>query len=235
MNRPTQFGVVAAVFGAARRGRSRPRVWLGVGALIALIVLGLGGFYVYQATGSLFGLGQSAVASASLTGSDLPSGWSRCPQSGRIQNIVQSGSTNWVSGAWTTLQTKGAIGAELVMYTNHPDICSQFLGSQKLPLPGSRNDSARMAISLVAEFKTIAAAAAEFQSDSRGCAQQAECSSGMTLGLGPNSEVICAKASCGGTVAEWQRSALVLSFLSDLTDNDAGKALRAMDARAQRG
>jgi hypothetical protein len=234
VNRPTQFGVVAAVFGAARRGRSRPKVWLAVGGLITLVVLGLGGFYVYQATGSLFGLGQSAVASASLTGSDLPAGWSRCPRSGRIQNIAQAGNTNWVTDAWTTLQTKGATDAELVIYTSHPDLCSQFLSSQKLPLPGSGNDSARLAISLVAAFKTVSHAVAEFQSDSRNCAQQAECRSGMTLGLGPNSEVICAKAACGGTVAEWQRSALVLSFLSNLTDNDAEKALRAMDARAQR-
>ena len=235
-DRPTQFAVAAAAaaLGAPGHGRSRLKVWLAVGALIAVVVLGLGSFYLYQTTGSLFGLGQSAVLSASLTGSDLPSGWSRCPQSGRVQNIVQSAKVSWVSDTWTRLQANGATDAELVIYTKHPGLCSQFFSSPKLSFSGSNNDSTPLALSLVAEFKTVTDAVAELQSDARNCSQLAECSSGMTLGLGPHSEVICAKASCGGTVAEWQRNALLLSFLSNLTDSDAKKALGAMDARAQR-
>jgi hypothetical protein len=184
---------------------------IALGALGALIALILVGNYVHQTSGSLFGLGESPVVSVSLKGSDLPSGMTQCPISGRPQG--------------ETTQPYGAIDVWTVVFADGPGACN-------LP-PSGRN-----AFSWVLEFDSETASVAGYKAlvGSQQCTISHGC---LDWGLGPNFNISCgtpqgpSQSGTGSCLGTWQRNAFVLTFVGHMDIDQAKKAILNMDARAQ--
>ena len=183
---------------------------IALGALGALIVLIVGGIYVYRASGSLLGFGGESLAErVALKASDLPAGMTRCTMSDHL--LGKGGDT----------QFDGATDAATVVYA---DDCNA---------PPSR----RYAFRLVVEFDSETAAVAGYTAfiGSQDCTIAHGC---VDWGLGPNFNLNCgtAQGSNPGTVSclgTWQRNAFMVTFQGIMGSTDeARKAVSRMDARA---
>jgi len=180
-----------------------------VGALIALILVGA---YVYHASGSLPGFGESSAERVSLKGSDLPPGLTQCPVSGRPQD---KGGATYPYGAtdvWTTVYADGSSACNL-------------------PASG------RHAFTWVLQFDTETAAVAGFKAfvGSSDCTIAHGC---VDWGLGQNSTLACgtpqgsSQSGAGSCLGTWQRNAFVLTFAGSMGIDEMKKAVMNMDARA---
>lgn len=197
----------APAAGDGPRPSNRRLHLIALGALGALIFLILVGNYVYKSSGSLFGFGESPAVRVSVMGSDLPSGMTRCPVSGRPQ----------LDGAFPY----GATDEWTVVYADHCD------------LPPSR----RYVSSSVLEFESQSAAVAAYKSfvGSQDCTTAHGCVDG--LGQNSNVSCGTSQASsqsatemCLGT---WQRSTFVLTFEGIMGTGEAKRAVFRIDARAR--
>lgn len=180
-----------------------------VGALIALILVGA---YVYHASGSLPGFGESSAERVSLKGSDLPPGLTQCPVSGRPQD---KGGATYPYGAtdvWTTVYADGSSACNLP-------------------------PSGRHAFTWVLQFDTETAAVAGFKAfvGSSDCTIAHGC---VDWGLGQNSTLACgtpqgsSQSGAGSCLGTWQRNAFVLTFAGSMGIDEMKKAVMNMDARA---
>ena len=142
---------------------------IGLGALGALIALILAGTYVYQTSGSILGFGQSSAERVSLQGSDLPTGMTQCPVSGRPEGISGYTPPYGATDVWTTV---------------YADACN---------LPPSR----RYAFSWVLEYSSETAAVAGYKAFVG--SQPCTIAHGCVGDLGQNSNVNCGTGGCLGT------------------------------------
>jgi hypothetical protein len=194
-----------------RDGARRPPL-IAVGSVGALIAVILVGAYVYHKSGSLPGFGESPVERVSLKSSDLPSGLTQCPVSGRPQD---KGGATYPYGAtdvWTTV------------YADGQSACN-------LPPSG------RHAFTWVLAYETETASVAGYKAfvGSPDCTIAHGC---VDWGLGQNSTLACvtlqgsSQSGTGSCLGTWQRNAFVVTFEGSMGIDEIKKAVRSMDARA---
>ncbi len=194
-----------------RRSAPRPHL-IALGALGALIALILAGNYVYHASGSLVGFGESPAARVSLKSSDLPPGMTLCPTSEHPQGKGGATESYGATDVWTTV------------YADGPNACN-------LPPAG------RHAFTWVLEFESETAAVAGYEAfvGSQDCTVAHGC---VDWGLGPNSNISCgtpqvsSQSGTGSCLGTWQRNAFVLTFVGSMGMDEMKKAILNMDARA---
>jgi hypothetical protein len=177
--------------------------------LIALILVGA---YVYHASGSLPGFGESPVERVSLKSSDLPPDLTQCPVSGRPQDKGGATYPYGSTDVWTTV------------YADGQSACN-------LPPSGRR------AFTWVLQFDSETAAVAGYKAfvGSSDCTIAHGC---VDWGLGQNSTLACgtptgsSQSGTGACLGTWQRNAFVLTFEGSMGIDEMKKAVLNMDARA---
>lgn len=183
------------------------------------------------------GIAEPEPASISIQAGDLPADLLRCPQSGAIEQFLANErgrddvEYQQTQQAWRDMQAAGATDASEQVFADGRNHCAGLFGAQRI-------NTARLAVSLVARFRSEAAAVGMFRKGISGYVEPDQLAGqpgvivGAGSGLGDNAVAVAP----GGQriyLAAWQRGAFYLVLNTFGLEPAAGRrAAGAMLGRA---